>query len=410
MVTPAVNPLQSSFFTTENIILYGLLSAFITLMTLVLYLASRDNGNSMATTLFYSAIIIVPFIAMAAFFLLRGKETSTVVTNTSYYLLGFITVAVIIYFFTTMDVNTVLRFANFANLLLTLIVLVGIAIGFYYYGSMLKTSPSISKSTRFWIYFIFYIPCLFIDFATWIVNEFRLTSKPVYILFLMEAVFVTLYFLIPKFVNSITTQNSIVLLPGIKWLDTRKVLADSNMLEDTSGGPGGSAGEDMLFRKNYAISMWIFLNNQPPNFAAYDRESNIFNYANGAPRVTYVRQKSDRSEDTHKDSIMVYATNSSNDVSNAVALDINKQKWNNIVFNYHSNSVDIFVNGNLEKTVDLSKSMPQYSPHDTIVIGEEGGLYGTLCNVVYHKAPLSELTIVNSYNYFANTNPPTNNM
>ena len=91
-------------------------------------------------------------------------------------------------------------------------------------------------------------------------------------------------------------------------------------------------------------------------------------------------------------------------------LDIEKQKWNNLVFNYNSTSVDIFINGHLEKTVDISKEMPIYSSIDNIIIGENKGLYGALCNVVYHKTPLSELMIINSYNLFMNKNPPTNNL
>ena len=41
------------------------------------------------------------------------------------------------------------------------------------------------------------------------------------------------------------------------------------------------------------------------------------------------------------------------------------QKWNNIVFNYFSTHVDIFINGNLEKSISLNKeNFPIYNNSD----------------------------------------------
>jgi len=398
--------------TGENFILYSSILGFIVLLIGVLYFASGDNSQKVSTILLYSSIIIIPLL-IVTFLISINRNIYGIPTYYNYIgaVLGLFTISILIYFFLTTKIANILSIANTANLLISLILIVALAIGFYYFGSYLKTASGISRETRFYIYLFFYIPCLFIEFAKYITNEFKMTSKPVYILFILEAVFVFLYFYLPKIVNRITNQDSIVLLPNIAWLDIKKELANSDALV-MKDKYNPSSTED-LFRKNYAISMWIFLNNEPSNYSAYNKESNIFNYGNGMPRITYMNniEKYDKVLDEStivKDKVVVYLSNNKNHES--ITLDIEKQKWNNLVFNYNSNSVDIFINGHLEKTVDISKEMPFYSPHDNITIGENKGLYGALCNIVYHKTPLSELTIVNSYNLFMNKNPPTNNL
>ena len=91
-----------------------------------------------------------------------------------------------------------------------------------------------------------------------------------------------------------------------------------------------------------------------------------------------------------------------------VAVNIKKQKWNNLVFNYNSDTVDLFINGNLEKTIDITKVMPSYSSVDTVIIGDKNGLYGAICNIEYYTETLTEIVIVNSYN-IKNNDPPINN-
>jgi len=397
----------------ENFILYSSILGFIALLISVLYFASGDSSQNVSSFILYSSIIIIPLLIITYLISVNTTNFSgiSMYSSSISILLGLIATVILIYFFLTTNATNILRIANTANLLLTLIIIVALAIGFYYLGSYLKTSSSISRETRFYIYLFFYIPCLFIDFAKYITNEFKMTSKPVYILFILEAVFVFLYFYLPKLVNRITNQDSVVLLPNIAWLDIKKELASSDALvmKDTYNP---SSTED-LFRKNYAISMWIFLNNEPSNYSAYNKESNIFNYGNGMPRITYMNnvEKYDETlgeKEIVKDKVVVYLSN--NKDHKGVTLNIDKQKWNNLVFNYNSTSVDIFINGHLEKTLDISNEMPIYSSHDIITIGEKKGLYGALCNIVYHKTPLSELMIVNSYNLFMNKNPPTNNL
>jgi hypothetical protein len=90
-------------------------------------------------------------------------------------------------------------------------------------------------------------------------------------------------------------------------------------------------------------------------------------------------------------------------------IEIPHQKWNQIVMNYNRNIVDIFINGNLERTFKMNGSiMPEYSALDSITVGDEKGIEGGVCNVVYYHHPLNAEDVANSYNLFMNFNPPIN--
>jgi hypothetical protein len=105
------------------------------------------------------------------------------------------------------------------------------------------------------------------------------------------------------------------------------------------------------------------------------------------------------------------------------------QRWNNFVFNYNANTVDIFINGTLERTVEYS-GLPNFQYNtDIMVIGSNPitymgdmsisespvyqgantsfmGLYGSVCNVVYYPTTLDQGQIVTNYNLHSMQNPP----
>lgn len=91
------------------------------------------------------------------------------------------------------------------------------------------------------------------------------------------------------------------------------------------------------------------------------------------------------------------------------------QRWNNIVLNYNDDStVDVFVNGNLERTfTDTTKIQRTDVKNKTptpIQIGEKNGMYGAICNINYYDSPLAKTQIANQYNLLMSRNPPVNNI
>ena len=105
---------------------------------------------------------------------------------------------------------------------------------------------------------------------------------------------------------------------------------------------------------NYSLSMWLYVNNYDAIRTDDMEETNIFNFNNGLPKLTLANSDKESSK------IYVYYSNTQTEQEEIF---IPFQKWNNIVFNYYSTHVDLFVNGNLEKTqfhLDNS-NFPDYS-------------------------------------------------
>jgi hypothetical protein len=85
---------------------------------------------------------------------------------------------------------------------------------------------------------------------------------------------------------------------------------------------------------------------------------------------------------------------------------IPSQKWNHIVFNYYENTVDLFINGNLERSMNLKNSPIHFLPTDVISVGDVNGIHGSLCNLVYYTEPLTKTKISHIYNTNFMKNPP----
>jgi len=157
-----------------------------------------------------------------------------------------------------------------------------------------------------------------------------------------------------------------------------------------------------VFNKNYAFSMWVYLNVQSDNFLAYSKETTIFSCGNGKPKITYFNNIN---EDDKKNKYIFYFTDLKKGPSK-FELSLPNQKWNNFVFNYDYNKVDLFVNGELVRTFQYGSNRPKYRATDKISIGSEDGLNGAICNVRYYPDKLSNAHIISTYNLLMYKNPP----
>ncbi len=286
--------------------------------------------------------------------------------------------------------------------ILTFATIIGLAIVFYFYSNYLKT---VGGWGGFLVNFLFYVPCLVIDFINYIKNEIGSTSNVVYYLFVLEVIAALLYIYVPQIINKITTMEGTQLLPGSAFLDIKKELGSGYNLAYKNIGYADDAVT--TYKRSYSISMWVYLNIQPPNYSSYAKESEIFNYGNGLPRVTYINNVDTDGSKT-PDVLKVYYTNVGDEANRCYTVNIKPQKWNQIVFNYTSSQADLFINGHLEKTFVFSGNEPTYSASDIISVGSTDGLDGAICNIKYYAIPQSMRQIATSYNLLMNQNPPTN--
>lgn len=79
------------------------------------------------------------------------------------------------------------------------------------------------------------------------------------------------------------------------------------------------------------------------------------------------------------------------------------QKWNHIVINYTNGVIDVFINN---KIVATKESILPYESFDTLKVGQENGLHGGICNVMYMPYPMTKQSIHSMYQTYKDKTPP----
>lgn len=224
--------------------------------------------------------------------------------------------------------------------------------------------------------FIMYFPCGLIDLVDWFKYQYSITTKTVWLVLAAEAFFVAVRFILPKIMTMFLNMNGEHLLSDPIYLNGAKTLGSYESLH----------GSDDKRDYHYSISAWFWINPQPPNTrAAYTKYTNILEFG-GKPAVEY-NGLEDKLRVTcnikHDENVVIYETD-----------EIPFQKWNNIVINYDGGTMDVFMNGQL---VGSRPGVAPYMTYENIVVGEEKGIEGGICNVVYYKKILEARQIDNIY-------------
>ncbi len=284
-----------------------------------------------------------------------------------------------------------------------LIVLVGMAILFNVFLNFFKSFKGIAGLL---VNIIFFLPCLLTDFVSYITNEYKSTPNKVLTLFGIELVLLLLYLYLPDFLSKISVKDGVPVLEKYVYLNEETVISLEDNIIKKSDHIKTFAQDNEEVSREYSFSMWVFLNQHSTSTSSYNKETNIFDFGNGKPKITYYNNKNDPK---NKDVCRIYFTNEINS-KNYYDLQIPNQKWNHIVFNYKSTYVDLFVNGKLLRTFTFNKKIPSYDLGDLITIGSNNGLSGSIANIRYYQKNLSKHQINNIYNILMNKNPPINNL
>jgi len=250
---------------------------------------------------------------------------------------------------------------------------------------------------------IFYIPCLFTDvfdfFMKVFIREYNTTKSSLFLL-LLAFVLIILYFTLPYLFKKINLQ-------GGKLLVNQPVYLDSNH----SLGTYEDLNKNKEFSYKYAISFWFFLDanskNTSTNYSIlnYGEKPNVlYNFENNTLTITTINGNDNETTEDENDSTKEQTNSMADGVkilytNNNVLL----QKWNNIIINYSGGTMDIFLNG------ELVKSIPDIVPYhnlDNLTIGQSSGLNGGVCNVVYFDKTLTSTNIYLLYNMVKNFTPP----
>lgn len=296
------------------------------------------------------------------------------------------------------------RFSNLTSvsyLLMAFMAIVGLAI-VYSIGKRnvdeMQTDVSI---IGFILKFLFFLPCMLFDLLQYLVNDIRNTPAIVFILFVMEILLIILFLSMPYIINAYLAMNSTFLLPGAQFLKQKQIISNSmpmKMEEYRDTETVYDVDTNMNIRKNYALSMWIYINDY--DISTKHQKKKIFQYGNGEenggkPLVEYQNEELVISLSNRPSQPLVFRKF------------IPKQKWIFLVFNYQHNDADLFVNGELVHSAKFTDDLPVYNEFDVVTIGEDDkSVGGSICNIVYYKQPLSLADIVTQYNLLMFSNPP----
>lgn len=383
---------------------YMLLYTIIFSILIGLIYISQYNSFLFSNKLYDSFILVIPLILYFTYSNIFNNKNDNSIFKYLPILLIFISISTIIWYF--LYYNSILNYVIWGfTLLLSLIVIIGLGLVFIIFGNYLKTFNGLTGDI---INFIFYIPCLFNDIIEYILNDWKTTTSTVIVLFIIELLLIISYISVPWLMTKYVLRNSISILDDTIFLDNMSIIPmhENSIIQKSVSN---NMNDNKIYRRNYGISLWLYLNKHGTNHSAYVNETEIFNYGNGKPKITYRYDKKDKYK---KDKLIFYFTNIENnennldeDVKTYYELTLPSQKWNHIFFNYHSNYVELFINGNLERSYKFKNNSPNYSSNDTITLGSNDDLKGAITNVKYYKNTLDINQIINIYNLYVNKNP-----
>ena len=345
---------------------------------------------------FYLSIIFIPLVAVGLWGYKNFFETTN--ASISRYEIMFATgalilVAVGIYLYISKDVSILEIKSAFTmfRFLEALIVLVILAIVFRTAIEKINTSESAGWS-GFFVQLIFYIPCLIGDFIEYLLGEFKSTPNVVFVLFIIEILLILAYIYLPRLMTASITKNGTMLVKDPVQINMKKPLKTYIDLVGGSTKSNDLLKNPLIINNKFSISSWVYVVSQPPNKYPYNDEATIFEFTTLHPRLVF---------NGKTNTFKAYFNRAQNH-----EFEMPLQKWNYVVFNYDKSSIDLFVNGKLEHTVKRNVNDDSFKINDLVYIGQERGLSGGICNLMYSSAPLIGEDIKYQYDYNKYNEPP----
>ena len=290
---------------------------------------------------------------------------------------------------------------------------------------------------------IIYIPCLFLGLLATSQGAVGDTTRPIWIILAIEILLIAILFGGPFLLNYIGASNSqIIAAPvplrpkndtGLTTQSPQIFIFHNTALNRSDSDKAANCAPEEKKRYNYSVSGWFWINN---NVNAFDKDLEIFNFG-GVPRLTYNLSTTDFKvscktvslatgiPDTNETVIYNSRFNSHN-TKNLSAIERNKfdilndshttdiqiliQKWNYFVINYDGKSMDVFLNNTLVAKSDFiipDITMQPITSGDGDGSSVKGqGLSGNICNVSFHKEPMTLEQIRWTYNMLKSQDPP----
>ena len=419
MTLPGLENNQQPKF-LNNFSTYGTYGSILFLVFLVvvtiLISVNKDSffGNQVKSS---SVIILLLIICISWVILLGGNLFSNAqnladsnkinIFKKSLLILFGIVISALIIFWITYNIENLSGNSSIISFILNLLLVV-IILGLIYRTINIKLPVGNTKKNAFFNLIsstIFYIPCLVNGLFDWlgkiVVSEYNSTTAGSLMMLILAIGLIIAYFKAPSLFNYVSTQGGEQLVNNPVYTDTMYNLGSYQELNNSDN-----------FDYQYAISCWIFINAMPPNTnSSYNKFTSLINYGN-KPNILYngktntlmITMKQKDLDKTTKNNILEFDSEGNRIIYKKS--DILLQKWNNIIINYSGGTFDVFLNGELVKS---SIEVIPYYTYENLTIGENNGIKGGICNVVYFRQSLTSSNIYYLYNTLKNRTPPTLN-
>lgn len=414
--SPITGAISDNFFSNfSKFSVYGSIS-FIIFLTVITFLISTYPGGFMNDKTKSTSIIILLLVLCILWVTLLGGfllpeigdktieiERTNLFKRALLFLFGLVISGLLIFWIVNGIQNASGTSGMTSFILNSIIVLLVLA--FIYRTMIVKLPQGNSKKDAFFemiINLIFYIPCLFsgvfdkgFNFGK---TEYDSSTPGSVIMLVIAILLYVVYFCTPYLFNLIYLQGGQLLVNKPVDINTKYSLGTYKELN----------GSD-TFDYQYAISSWIFINSATPNTnSSYSKYTSLLNFG-GKPNVLYngstnslmiTMQQKDLKKTTKNK-----LTDFDEDGNRIIFIKHNVllQKWNNIIINYSGGILDIFLNGELVKS---SIGVVPYYTLDNLTIGEDNGIKGGICNVVYFNRALTGTNIYILYNMLKNKTLP----
>ena len=387
---------------------------FVVFLSLMTILISSNSDNLLNNKSKSSAIAIMLLVICILWSILLGANlfsdsslTSSSNINlfkNSLLILFGIVISGLLIFWISSNIESLSGNSSIISFLLNAL-LIAIILGLIYKTIFVKLPAGNTKKNAFFNLLsstLFYIPCLLNGGFDWIgklfVGQYNATNAGSFMMLILAISLIIAYFKMPSLFNLVSTQGGNQLVNKPVYTDTQYTL----------GGYQDLTGSDE-FDYQYAISCWIYIDSAGPNMNSnYNNYTSLLNFGN-KPNVLYngrdhslmITMQQKNLQKVTKNKLTEFDDNGNRIIY--INKDILLQKWNNLIINYNGGTLDIFLNGELVKS---SIEVIPYYTYDNLTIGENGGIKGGICNVVYFRKPLTAQNIYYIYNTVKDRTPP----
>jgi hypothetical protein len=389
---------------------YSSLAFLIFLIALTVIISTYKGGffKDKETSLLSMIIILLICILAGSLFISNMFPESvggTDISNLSLFKRGLLTlfgliISSLIIYWITYNLQDLTSSSGLTSFILN-VILVVIVLSLIYKTFFVKLPVGNSNKNAFFsliINILFYIPCIFGDLMEKVSSEYSATTKSSLITLIVTILIIVSYFVLPNLTQKVQLRGGKQLVNKPVYTDQLYSLANYIQLN----------GSDKIDYQ-YALSFWVFIDAAPPSTsAAYSKYTSLLNFG-FKPNVMYNAEKNTLIVITQQKFNNKTVGNELVDIDdkNKKIIYKNKnfllQKWNNIIINYTGGTMDVFLNGEL---VSSAKNIIPYNTLDNLTIGEDNGIKGGICNVIYYNKALDFMSIKGLYNQSKYSNPP----